>query len=79
MKKSEILKYLTINKIGDDNVFIQNKYFNFYYQIADTIVKEEYKGKYRYLGGLQCYYNEGSEEYKNLEKRLCEIAEKILL
>lgn len=75
MKKNEILKDYTLNKMGNDTVFIRNKHFNFSYTIADNIVKDEYKGQYRYFGGLQCGFNENSIEYKNLENWLCKIAE----
>ncbi len=78
MKKAEILNKYRIDKLGSNTVFIQNRYFNFSYTIADTVVKEEFKGQYRYFGGLQCEYEQGTEEYKNLEKWLCELAENTL-
>ena len=74
MKKKDILKKYRIDKIGC-TIFIQNDHFNFSYTKADDVVKDEYKGKYRYFGGLQSNYNEGSDEYKTLENWLCEIAE----
>lgn len=76
-KKKEILKDYRLSKLGN-TVFIQNKFFNFSYTDVGSIIKEEYRGQYRYFGGLQCEYEEGSEEYKNLEKWLCEIVERIL-
>lgn len=78
MKKSEILKNYRLDKMGENTVSIQNNHFNFFYTNADDVVKLEYIGKYRYLGGLQCRYNEKSIDYKNLENWLCEIAEKVL-
>ena len=75
MKKQEVLNQFRIDKIGTDTVFIQNKFFNFSYTVADSVVKEELKGKYKYFGGLQCDFEQGSEEYKNLEKWLIEIAD----
>ena len=78
MKKQEVLKQFRVDKLGTDTVFIQNKYFNFSYTVADSIVKDEYKGQYRYFGGLQCEYSKESIEYKNLENWLCELAELIL-
>jgi hypothetical protein len=78
MKKNELLNRLKIDKLGNNTVFIQNKYFNFSYTIANSIIKEEYVGKYRYFGGLQSEFNEDSHEYKLLEGWLCEIAEKLL-
>jgi hypothetical protein len=78
MKKSEYLKQLKIDKLGENTIFIQNRFFNFSYTIADTVVKEEFKGQYRYFGGLQCGFDEDSEEYKRLERWLCEIAENTL-
>lgn len=77
MRKEELLKSYTLNKLGN-TVFISNRQFNFSYTSADDVVKEEYKGKYRYFGGLQCSYHEDSQEYKNLERWLCEIAEQTL-
>jgi hypothetical protein len=78
MKKKEILKNYKLSKLGENTVFIQNNHFNFSYTKADNIVKDEYKGQYRYFGGLQCNYHEDSIEYKNLEKWLCELLEVVL-
>lgn len=78
MKKNEILKNYSLNKLDDKTVFISGRSFNFSYTIADTVVKDEYKGQYRYFGGLQCNYHQDSEEYKNLENWLCELAEQAL-
>ena len=75
MKKKEILKRYELNKLDDNTIFIQNKEFNFSYTKADSIVKDEFKGVYKYFGGLQCNFHEESNEYKILEKWLCEIAE----
>ena len=58
MKKNEILNSFRLDKLGNDTIFIQNKYFNFSYTVADSIVKDEFKGKYKYFGGLQCNYDE---------------------
>lgn len=77
MKKKEILKNLEINKI-DNTVFINNKHFQFSFTKADDVVKDEFKGQYRYFGGLQCNYDENSQEYKNLENYLCGISEFLL-
>jgi hypothetical protein len=78
MKKSEILKQIRIDKVGDNTVFIQNKFFNFSYTTANSVCREDLIGKFRYFGGLQSEYNQDSFEYKELEKWLCEIAEKVL-
>ena len=78
MKRSEILKSYSLNKLGNDTVFIRNEFFHFSYAKADSVVKEEYVGQYKYFGGLQTFFKEGSEDYNNLEKWLIEIAEKIL-
>jgi hypothetical protein len=78
MTKKEVLKDYRLSKLGENTVFIQNNHFNFAYTKADSIVKDEYKGQYRYFGGLQSNYHEDSVEYKNLEKWLCEIAESVL-
>ena len=79
MKKSEILKRLSIEKLDDVTVFIQNKYFNFAYTVANSVVKDEFKVEYRYVGGLQCAYEQDTPEYKQLENWLCDIAERILV
>jgi hypothetical protein len=78
MKKAEILKNYRIDKLGMNTVFISGREFQFSYTIANTVVKDEFKGQYKYFGGLQCSFVEESENYKNLEKWLCEIAEFVL-
>lgn len=75
--KAEILNNTRINVITN-TVFMRNPEFNFTYTKADDVVQEKYKGKYRYFGGLQCNYEQGSDEYKELENKLCDIAEAIL-
>lgn len=78
MKKREILENYRLDRIDDNTVFIQNRHFNFAYTKADHVVKDEFKGQYKYFGGLQSDYPEGSEDYKSLEGWLCDIAEMIL-
>lgn len=78
MKKKDILKNFTITKVDDNTVFIRSRDFDFAFTKADSVVKEEYKGKYKYFGGLQCAYRSESENYKNLEKWLVEIADIVL-
>jgi len=78
MKKKDILGSYRIDVLDNNTIFIQNRYFNFSYMKANNVVKDELKDKYRYFGGLQCEYSQDSENYKNLEKWLCEIAEKNL-
>ena len=75
MKKKDVLKRYELNKLDDNTIFIQSKEFNFSYTKADSVVKDEFKGVYKYFGGLQCGFNEESNEYKILEKWLCELAE----
>lgn len=67
-----------INKFDDKTVSIQNRDFIFHYTIADAYVKEEYKGKYEYLGGLQCNFEKESTSFIKLEKELSKIARFIL-
>lgn len=74
----QILKRIFIDKLDDSTVSITNGHFNFMYTIADSIVKDDLKGKFRYVGGLQCNYASDSEMYKNLKEELCILAEKIL-
>lgn len=78
MTKKEALKNITIDKLGN-TIFIQNKFISFSYTPGDDyMIKDEYKGKFRYFGGLQCGFPEGSPEYYNIETWLCELAEMIL-
>lgn len=74
----QIIKRVTIDKLDNSTVSIYNGHLNFMYTIADSIVKNELKGKYRYMGGLQCNFEKDSENYKLLEEKLCVLAEKIL-
>ena len=78
MKKKEMLKNYRADRIDDQTVFIKNSHFLFSFTKADSVVKDEFKDQYKYFGGLQCNFKEGSEDYKNLEKWLIEIAEFIL-
>lgn len=77
-KKAEILKNYRVDKLGDNTIFIGNREFNFSYTVANSVVKDEFRNQFRYFGGLQCNYHDDSIEYKNLEKWLCEIAEKLI-
>jgi len=78
MKKAELLKNITIDKLGT-TIFIKNSFILFSYTPGDDdMIKDEYKDKHKYFGGLQCGFHESSPEYKNIEKWLCEIAEMIL-
>ena len=61
-----------------DTVFITSSEFHFTYIVSDSIVKDEFKGKYRYIGGLQCKFKSDSEEYKKLEKSFIKISEILL-
>jgi len=78
MKKAEILKNYRVDKLDDKTVFIRSKDFDFAYTVSDSVVKDEFKGQYRYFGGLQCNFREDSIEFKNLENWLCEIVETLL-
>ena len=71
---------INITYIGDshDTVFISSANYNFTYTKADDIVKPELKGRYRYFGGLQSHYKQGSKEYNELEKQLANLAEAII-
>ena len=77
MEKKEILNSYELTKFNN-TISIKSKHFMFTYIPPNDIVKEEYKDQYRYFGGMQCNYEEDTEEYKQLEQWLCEIAEKIL-
>lgn len=76
--KKELLRRYRIDKLDDNTVFITSRVFNFSYTVANSIVRDEYKNQYRYFGGLQCDFEEGTQDYKLLEGWLCEIAETTL-
>lgn len=78
MTKKDYFKQFRIDVIIN-TVFISSKLFQFTFTPADNIVKEEYVGKYRYIGGLQCEYDSESQEFKRLENWLCDLAEQTLL
>lgn len=77
MDLNKELEHLTINVIKD-TVFIQNKKINFSYTAVKKLIKEEFQEQYRYFGGLQCNFENDSDDYKVLENKLCDIAESIL-
>ena len=63
--------------VDGNTVAIDNEHFNFTYNTVD-ILKEEYKDKYRYFGGIQSNY-EPDSEYENLITNKCvTIAEYLL-
>lgn len=74
----QITKRLTIDKLDNVTVSISNGHFNFMYTIADAVLKDKFKGKYSYIGGLQCNYEKDSELYNQLEKELSDLAFRIL-
>ena len=74
----ELLNNLTINFLGKDTILLSNASVYFCYTIADSVVKDEYKGKYRYFGGMQCDLEEGTDGYRILEDQLCRICESLL-
>ena len=72
------LKRYKLEKLDNNTVVISGNEFEFMYTIADSVVKDEFKGKYEYIGGLQCNYKSDSKEYLELESKLKKIARKIL-
>jgi len=76
MTKKELFEKIEIN-VRTGTVFMQNKHISFMYNALD-IIKPEYKGEFRYFGGLQCNYDQKSSEYAHIEKWCCELAESIL-
>lgn len=73
----ELDKY-TINKHDKNSATFYGDDFMFVYNIADSMVKEEFKGQYEYLGGLQCNYEKDTPEYKELESKLEDLARLVL-
>lgn len=75
----ELFKRYALTKLDNETVHISSRdNFDFCYTIADAVVRKEYIGQYRYFGGLQSNFEEGSEDYINLEEKLCLMAEKAL-
>lgn len=72
------LKRYKLEKLDNNTVIISGNDFEFMYTVADSVVKQEFKGKYEYIGGLQCNYKSDSKEYLELEDKLKKIARKIL-
>jgi hypothetical protein len=68
-----------LEKLDNNTVIISGNEFEFIYTIADSVVKEEFKGKYEYIGGLQCNYKSDSKEFLELEDKLKQITRKILI
>jgi hypothetical protein len=64
-----------IQILTGETVIINCDRFMFSYTPADNVVKDEFKGQYKYFGGLQCEFEEASTSYKLLEERLCGIAQ----
>lgn len=77
LNKKELLKDYKIDKLGN-TFFMQNKHFNFCYTIPSSVLKPEFVEGVRYFGGLQCNFQQDTQEYKNLENWLCEIIEKLI-
>lgn len=73
-----IQKSYRIDVLDKNTCFISNRFFSFSYTKADSVVKDEFKGKYKYFGGLQCEYEQDTLEYKELESFLIKKAEAIL-
>ena len=71
------LKNIHVYLFDENSLTIQGKDFLFSYQ-SPEIVKEEFRKDCRYFGGLQCQFEEGTEDYIKLENELIELAEKIL-
>ena len=78
MTKEQIFDYCEIKIFDKNSLSIHNKEFMFSYNQPDSIVKSEYKGMYRNLGGLQSGYLEDSPEYEELYNTLLDYSEKLL-
>ena len=77
-KMREMFEQFHIDVMGT-TVMAHGKEFDFFYTPADDkIIKPEYQGTFRYFGGLQCGYDSDSHEYRQLENRLCDLAEAVL-
>lgn len=78
MSVSDCLKKYLIRKFDDVSLSIEGDDFIFSYTVADAVVKEEYRGKYKYFGGLQCNYGRDTKEFVELEDSMCAIAQAVL-
>ena len=75
MRKKDTLKDLRIDFVSSGTIFIRNRILNFSYTQVRPGTFDILGRPARYMGGLQCPYEEGSPDYKILEEWLCEIAE----
>ncbi len=71
----DILNCIRIDILGEGSCRIIGKDFDFAYNQPDSIVKPEFRGKYRNLGGLQSNYGNDSAMHKNLEECLITLSE----
>jgi len=76
--EEEVMQGIDIHKLDDSCVSIMGDNVSFFYQVADKVCKKQFIGEYRYFGGLQCNYLDGSHEYAKVEKIMIAMAEKEL-
>ena len=68
---------IEITTLYKNTVSITSENFDFMFTIADTIVRDEFKGKYRNFGGLQSNF-EDKELNKKLDVLLMDLSEKVI-
>lgn len=68
---------IEITTLYKNSVSITSNDFDFAFTIADTVVKDEFKGKYRNFGGLQSNFD-NKELNEKLEVLLMDLSEKVI-
>ena len=73
------MKHISINIIAK-SVTIKSDDFSFMYdkELSNDPRANELNDIYRYYGGLQCNFDDNSEDYKELEKKLCMFSNSLL-
>ena len=78
-KKQEIMVINGVSKyfhvqVSGNTIFMSSEDFEFMYTVADDVVKDEFKGQYLYLGGIQHNFENESPEAIELERKLSDVA-----
>jgi hypothetical protein len=68
---------IEITTLYKNSVSIHSEDFDFMFTIADTVVREEFKGQYRNFGGLQSNFA-AKDINDKLEILLMDLSEKII-
>ena len=68
---------IEITTLFKNSVAIKTEDFDFMFTVADSVVRDEFKGKYRNFGGLQTNFDNAGLNNK-LEVLLMDLSEKVI-